>query len=121
MSAAGVFACLTVQAAVTKGPVTDEIGVVMIPKGAPIVIGGYWALSGPDSALGIDQKRGVELAISDRGRALLGHPLKLIVEDSGCTAEGGQTAAVKLAARPELVAVVGPSCSSEAIGLPTSP
>ena len=46
---------------------------------------------------------------------LLGHPLKLIVEDSGCTAEGGQTAAVKLAAHARLVAVLGPSCSSEAM------
>jgi branched-chain amino acid transport system substrate-binding protein len=94
--------------------VTDDIGVLVIPKGAPIKIGGYWVLSGPDSALGIDQKRGVELAIEDQGRALLDHPLKLIADDSGCTAEGGQTAATKLAAHPELVAVVGPSCSSEA-------
>ena len=35
------------QAAETKGPVTDDIGVVMIPKGAPIFIGGYWTISGP--------------------------------------------------------------------------
>jgi branched-chain amino acid transport system substrate-binding protein len=110
-----LFMYTTAQAAVTKGPVTDEIDVLMIPKGAPIEIGGYWVLPGPDSALGIDQKRGVELAIKDQGRALLGHPLKLIVEDSGCTAEGGQTAAVKLAAHARLVAVLGPSCSSEAM------
>ena len=50
------------QAAETKGPVTDEIGVVKIPKGAPIFIGGYWTLSGPDTALGLDQKRAVEIA-----------------------------------------------------------
>ena len=31
----------------TKGPVTDEIGVVEIPKDAPIMIGGYWVISGP--------------------------------------------------------------------------
>ena len=29
-------------------PVTDPLGVVKIPKGAPIHIGGYWTLSGPD-------------------------------------------------------------------------
>ncbi|HXA69090.1 MAG TPA: hypothetical protein VNW24_01490, partial [Stellaceae bacterium] len=45
------------QAAETKGPVTDEIGVLVIPKGAPIQIGGYWVLSGADTALGLDQKR----------------------------------------------------------------
>ncbi|MFZ1430378.1 MAG: branched-chain amino acid ABC transporter substrate-binding protein [Geminicoccaceae bacterium] len=114
MSAAGWLTFSSVQAAVTKGPVTDEIGVVVIPNGAPIRLGGYWVLSGPDSALGIDQMRGVELAIKAQGRALLGHPIKLIAEDSGCSAEGGQTAATKLAAQPQLVAVIGPSCSSEA-------
>ena len=46
----------------TKGPVTDDIGVVKVRKGAPIFIGGYWTLSGPDVSLGVDQKRGVELA-----------------------------------------------------------
>ncbi|HXP78258.1 MAG TPA: branched-chain amino acid ABC transporter substrate-binding protein [Stellaceae bacterium] len=111
--AAGLFMMSAAQA-VTKGPVTDEIGVVMIPKGAPIVLGGYWVLSGADQALGIDQKRGVELAIKHHGSSFLGHPLKLIAEDSGCNAEGGQTAATKLASHPEMVAVVGPACSSEA-------
>ena len=115
MSATGLLACRAGHAAVTKGPVTDEIDVLLIPSGAPIEIGGYWVLSGPDSALGIDQKRGVELAIQDQGGTLLGHPLRLLAEDSGCTAEGGQTAAIKLAADPQVVAVVGPSCSSEAI------
>jgi branched-chain amino acid transport system substrate-binding protein len=111
--AAGFFVISAAQA-VTKGPVTDDIGVLVIPKGAPIVLGGYWVLSGADQALGIDQKRGVELAIADRHNTLLDHPLKLIAEDSGCNAEGGQTAANKLAAHPEMVAVVGPACSSEA-------
>ena len=34
-------------AAETMGPVTDDIGVVKIRKGAPMFIGGYWTLSGP--------------------------------------------------------------------------
>ena len=112
--AAGVLMMSAAHAAVTKGPVTDEIGVLVIPKGAPLVLGSYWVMSGADSALGIDEKRGVEIAIKDHGGSLLGHPLKLITEDSGCNAEGGQTAATKLASHPELVAVVGPACSSEA-------
>lgn len=101
-------------AAETVGLVTDEIGVVKIPKGAPLQIGGYWVLSGPDAALGTDQKRAVEIAIADRGGKLLGHAIKLNAEDSLCNAEGGQTAARKLAANPAQVLVVGPSCSSEA-------
>jgi branched-chain amino acid transport system substrate-binding protein len=102
------------QAAETKGPVTDDIGVFVIPKGAPIQIGGYWVLSGADTALGLDQKRAVEIAIKEHGGKLLGHPIKFNVEDSLCNAEGGQTAATKLAANPNNVIVIGPSCSSEA-------
>jgi len=101
------------QAAETKGPVTDEIGVLVIPKGAPIQIGGYWVLSGADTALGLDQKRAVEIAIKEKGK-LVGHPIKFSAEDSLCNAEGGQTAATKLAANPNIAIVIGPSCSSEA-------
>jgi branched-chain amino acid transport system substrate-binding protein len=101
------------QAAETKGPVTDEIGVLVIPKGEPIQIGGYWVLSGADAQLGIDQKRAVEIAVKEKGK-LVGHPIKFAAEDSLCNAEGGQTAATKLAANPKLAIVIGPSCSSEA-------
>ena len=96
------------------GPVTDEIGVLKIPKGAPIQIGGYWTLSGPDIALGLDQKRGAEIAIDDWDNKVAGHPIKLIVEDSQCNAEGGQTAATKLASNQNIVVVIGPDCSSAA-------
>jgi branched-chain amino acid transport system substrate-binding protein len=103
-----------IQAAETKGPVTDEIGVVEIPQGEPIVIGGYWTLTGPDTALGLDQKRSVEVAFDEIGNELLGHPIQFIAEDGQCNAEGGQTAATKLASIPNIVAVLGPDCSSSA-------
>jgi hypothetical protein len=81
---AGALSAGVAQAAQTLGPVTDDIGVVRIPKGAPIQIGGMWVLSGPDTALGLDQKRAVEIAIKDVGGKLLGHPLKLNAEDDPC-------------------------------------
>jgi branched-chain amino acid transport system substrate-binding protein len=31
--------------AATVGPVTDDLGVVRIAKGAPVQIGGYWVVS----------------------------------------------------------------------------
>jgi branched-chain amino acid transport system substrate-binding protein len=100
--------------AVTVGPVTDDLGVIRIAKGAPIQIGAYWVLSGADTALGLDEKRGVEIAFKEVGGKILGHPLKLNAEDDGCNAEGGQTAATKLAANPQTVIVLGPACSSAA-------
>jgi branched-chain amino acid transport system substrate-binding protein len=96
------------------GIATAQADEIRIEPGAPIVIGGYWVLSGGDAALGNDQKRGVELALKDLGGEILGHPVRFIAEDSQCSAEGGQTAATKLAANPSVVAVIGPSCSSEA-------
>ena len=102
------------QAAETKGPVTDDIGVVEIPQDAPVVIGGYWTLSGPDTALGLDQKRSVEVAFDEIGNELVGHPIQFIAEDGQCNAEGGQAAATKLASIPDIVTVLGPDCSSSA-------
>jgi branched-chain amino acid transport system substrate-binding protein len=113
-SALAAFCAASAAATETKGPVTDDIGVLVIPKGAPIQIGAYWVMSGADSALGIDEKRGVEIAIKDQAGTLVGHPIKLSVEDDGCNAEGGQTAATKLAASPNTAIVLGPACSSAA-------
>jgi branched-chain amino acid transport system substrate-binding protein len=102
------------HAAQTLGPVTDDIGVIRIAKGAPIQIGGYWVISGPDTALGVDERRGAELAFRAMGDKILEHPIKFNVEDDLCNAEGGQTAATKLAANPQTVIVLGPGCSSAA-------
>lgn len=111
--ASAVLALGALQAsAETKGPVTDELGVVEIPAGAPITIGGYWVISGADTALGVDSKRGAEIAFDDMGNMIKGHPIQLIVEDDGCNAEGGQTAGTKLAAVPNIVGVLGGACSS---------
>ena len=98
--------------AATVGPVTDDLGVVKIPKGAPIQFGGMWVLSGADTALGLDEKRGVEIAFKDLGGKVMGHPLKLNAEDDTCNAEGGQAAATKLAANPQTIVVLGSACSS---------
>jgi branched-chain amino acid transport system substrate-binding protein len=72
-------------------------------------------VAGEDASLGIDSRRGIEIALDDVGGVLLGHPIRLIGEDSGCTAEGGAAAATRLAANGAIVAAIGSSCSSEAI------
>src|SRR5271165_5321975 len=112
--AAALFAMAHTAMAATVGPVTDDIGVVKIAKGAPIQIGGYWVLSGADTSLGLDGKRGAEIAFADIGNKLLGHPIKFTVEDDLCNAEGGQTAATKLASNPQIIVVLGGACSSAA-------
>ncbi len=92
----------------------DKIGVVKIKKGDPIHIACWMVVAGPDASLGTDTKRGVEIAIEDKGGKILGFAVKLSVQDTGCNAEGGQAAATKLAADPTIVAAIGSNCSSEA-------
>lgn len=108
--------CATLAQAPARAasPVEDPLGVIRIPKGAPVQIGGYWVISGPDTALGEDSVRGAKIGIDDMGGKIMGHPIKLNVEDDQCTPEGGQTAATKLAANPNTVIVLGPACSSAA-------
>jgi len=91
----------------------DDLGCVTIGPKEPILIAYMLVLSGPDAALGIDAQRGVEMAAGDK-KEILGHPIDLVGQDTLCNAEGGQTAATRLAADPRLVAAVGTSCSSEA-------
>ncbi len=92
---------------------TDAIGCVEIAAGAPVRLAYMLVVSGPDGSLGIDARRGAEIAVAEKAE-VLGHPLELTGEDSGCSAEGGQAAAQKLAADQSIVAVIGTSCSSEA-------
>jgi branched-chain amino acid transport system substrate-binding protein len=99
---------------VFAAPPTDPLGVVTVKPGEPIHIAYWFVTAGPDSTLGIDTKRGIEIAIDDIKNTLLGHKIKLDGQDTGCNAEGGQAAATKLASDPTIVAAVGSNCSSEA-------
>lgn len=92
---------------------TDALGCVHILPGELLRIGTMMVVSGPNAALGVDTRRGVEIAIDDQ-QEVLGHRIELVGEDSLCTAEGGQTAATKLSVDPKLMAVIGTNCSSEA-------
>jgi branched-chain amino acid transport system substrate-binding protein len=92
----------------------DPIGMVKIKPGEPIHIACWFVVAGPDASLGTDTKRGVEIAIEDKGGKILGFLIKLTVQDTGCNAEGGQVAATKLAADPTIIAAIGSTCSSEA-------
>ncbi len=97
------------------GPVEDPVRVVKIAKGQPLVMALYNVMSGPDSGSGLDPYRGAQLAVDDLGGKLLGHPIRLIAEDDACSAEGGQTAATKIAANQQVVIALGSNCSSASV------
>ncbi len=89
----------------------DEWGCVTYGPDDPIHIATVLVISGPNESLGVDAQRGVEIAILDKGE-VLGHQIKHTAEDGGCSAEGGQAAATKVASDQTVIAVVGHNCSS---------
>jgi branched-chain amino acid transport system substrate-binding protein len=103
---------------------TVEFGCVEVAAGDPITIGTLLAISGDVAFLGTDSQHGVELGVDYLDGSfdatpgqILGHDVNLVNEDDGCSAEGGQAGATKLAADTTMVAVIGTSCSSAALGV----
>ena len=94
----------------------DPLGCIELSPDDPIAIGAMLVLSGAVTYLGDDSLGGIELAILDRDSTLLGHDIELVVEDSLCSAEGGQAAAQRLSADPSIVGTIGTNCSSAAQG-----
>jgi branched-chain amino acid transport system substrate-binding protein len=102
----------------------DEFGCVEVAAGTPIQLGSLNSISGDTAALGTDVNNGVTLAIDYLDGALdqtpgqlLGHDVNLVQEDDGCSIEGGQAGGTALAANPDIVAVIGTTCSSAALGV----
>jgi branched-chain amino acid transport system substrate-binding protein len=99
-------------------------GCVTVAAGAPIEIGTLLAISGDTKNLGLDSQYGAALALDYldgtfdgvQGQ-VAGHDVKMVNEDDGCSADGGQKGATTLAADPQIVGVIGTSCSSAALGV----
>jgi branched-chain amino acid transport system substrate-binding protein len=102
----------------------DAFGCVTYKPGEPIKIGTLLAISGDTASLGTDSQHGAALAIDyldgtfdAKNGQLLGHDVALQNEDDGCNKDQGQVGATKLAADATILAVVGTSCSSAALGV----
>ncbi len=96
---------------------TDPLGCVEVAPDEPILLASSLVISGPNTELGLDSQYGVEIALDFR-EEVLGHTLELQPEDDGCNAEGGQTSATKIVSNPQIVAMIGTSCSGA--GVPAS-
>jgi branched-chain amino acid transport system substrate-binding protein len=92
---------------------TDPLGCLEIPSGSPVFIGLLYTSEGPDVPLGLVALKQVEQAIEERD-LLLNHEIDLIREGTDCTPEGAREAATRLARTSDLVAVIGPTCTSDA-------
>ena len=103
----------------------DEFGCVTVAAGEPIKIGTLLVITGENQSLGLDSQHGVELGVDYWGDEafdgtpgqIAGHDIELVNEDEGCSAEGGTAGAQRLVTDTQIVAVIGTSCSSAALGV----
>ena len=93
---------------------TDPEGCVTVENGSSIKIASLLTMTGADSVYGIDAVRGVEIAIGDQ-KQVFGHSVQLVKADDLCTEDGGRQGAAVLALDPQIVGVIGTTCSSASV------
>lgn len=113
LSVTALAGCVAAPSPTAGMECTDELRCVEVEAGELIALGAMIVVSGPVAFLGDDQVGAIEIAVADYG-PIHGHEVSVDVEDSLCSAEGGQTAAQKVAADPSIVGVLGTACSSAA-------
>ena len=91
-----------------------SLGTVEVEAGAAIQIRSVNNISGDVARLGVTKQRGVELALADYG-PVHGFVVSMgIGMSDGCSADGGRRAAESVASDPQVIGVIGTSCSSAA-------
>jgi branched-chain amino acid transport system substrate-binding protein len=90
------------------------LGAVTIGPDEPLELGVIQTITGETASLGEDQVRAIDIAIADYGE-FRGHPIETQVEDGLCAAEGGTSAAQSLVSNPQIVGIIGTSCSGAAV------
>lgn len=99
-------------------PECDPMTCVVIAPGQPIKLA---TLLDPASDNGADSLATVDLAIDYTdgnfdtiAGQVLGHDVEVVAVDDTCTRAGGTAAAEQIAAQPDIVAVIGTTCSESA-------
>lgn len=100
---------------VERGPEID----IVIPAGAPLVVGVSSALTGPIAVRGTQYRDAVVVAVQRwkaiNGETIGGHPITAVAEDDGCAESDVTRAAARRHLQgPGLVGVLVPQCSAGA-------
>ncbi len=95
----------------------DEFGCVEVAEGEPIMLGTALVITTADADLGQDSQYGAHVAgdLRNEDGGIKGHEIDWDDQDDQCGAEGGTAAARALVADPQIVAVVGTSCSGAGV------
>lgn len=116
IAALGFFLVITFEQIQKDVPeCNDELGCIRIEENQPIELGVIQDLTSRASSFGTDQVRSYEIALAEINNELLGHKVELVIEDSKCLPEHGVLAARKLVSNPQIVAILGTTCSASAV------
>ena len=112
-----VIVVLMLSALLVPGVMAQDEDTIVIAPGDDVVLGLATALSGEGLIpFGEDIQRGAQLALLDRPTVTVGDVEftvgELVSQDDQCSSEGGQAVANLFTSSPEIVAVIGPMCSS---------
>lgn len=104
------------QSASSDSAATEtDLRPIVIAPGGPIKIGVSAALSGDQVNLGTDIADAAELALSDVGSTIKGHPVQIARADDGCTdPEKASSVARTLVGDAAIAGVIGPMCTTGA-------
>ena len=92
---------------------TDPLGCLEVPAGEPVVIGALVTVFGRPGAAGLQFLEEIRSAIKEQDQ-ILGHEIDLAWQGDDCSSENAGLAATQLARTPDLLAVIGPTCESDA-------
>jgi branched-chain amino acid transport system substrate-binding protein len=104
----------------TTTPRESATAPIVVPAGAPVVLGISVALTGPEEAGGLEDLHGALTGIERwkkaNGDLIAGHEIAVQAEDDACTdQEAAAEAARRLLSVVGLVGVIGPDCSAGAL------
>jgi ABC-type branched-subunit amino acid transport system substrate-binding protein len=108
---------------------TDPLGCLEISAGDHVVIGAILTVFGRQGAAGLQVLEEIRSAIKEQD-LILGHEIDLAWQGDDCSSEDARLSATQLARTPDLLAIIGPTCESdaqtvlpifEAAGLPVLP
>ncbi len=99
----------------------DPQGCLRIAAGESIQVGALLRVGADGQGSGLDDRRGLDLAIDyldtefdEIPGTLLGHPVTVVAADDQCSSEGGRAGAEQILLGSRLAAVVGTTCSGAA-------
>jgi ABC-type branched-subunit amino acid transport system substrate-binding protein len=92
----------------------DGIGCLQIPPGKPIWVAVERVNTGDEQAVSLAAIAGLQNA--NQAKPIFeGHPIKIYYQDAACLSKDRASTAGTLASQPDLIAVVGPFCQSDAL------